>query len=92
MQLEPHHRQQAPRHLLFPQLALVHRSQHHQRAPGRGWRRRVRPPLDERTPGSGGEGPPESFLPRTVEFCFPYVPRRRRRLRYGTLVSSRPSR
>jgi hypothetical protein len=48
--------------------------------------------LDERTLGSGGEGPPESFPPRAIKLFLPYVPRRRRPLLYCTSVSSRPRR
>jgi hypothetical protein len=81
-----------PRHPLFSLLALVHRSQLRRRATGRGWRHRVRPPLGKRTPGTGGGVSPESFPPRAVKPCFPYVPRRRHRLPLHAQVSSLPRR
>jgi hypothetical protein len=91
-QLKPHQLQQPPRHLLFPQFSSVQRSQLRRRATGRGWRHRIRPPLGERTPGSGGGVPQEPFPPRAVKLCFPYAPRRRRRLPLCMPVSSLPRR
>jgi hypothetical protein len=72
------HPQQAPGQPLFSPLALVRRSLQRRRATGRRQRRRIGPPLDKRTPGSGGGVLPESFPPLAVKPCFPYAPHRRR--------------
>jgi hypothetical protein len=54
--LNSHRSQQPPRHLLFTQFFPVRRHQLRRRATGRGWRHRVRPPLDTPpVPGGGVE-------------------------------------
>jgi hypothetical protein len=71
-------------------VLLVARRQLRRRATGRRQCRRVGPPLDERTPGSGGGVLPESFPPLAVKPCFLYARRRHRRLLLWTPVSSLP--